>query len=123
MNTIAIEPELYQRVAEVATENQTTADEILAEAVRHYLWEMNNRKISEESKLYRQRHAEIKQQYLGQWIAMRNGAVVDHDADFDTLRQRVHARFRHAPVMMTLVEEEPERVLWRRGFVMEKPLP
>jgi hypothetical protein len=82
MPTVAVEAELYKRVKEAALEHETSVDAILAEAVRRYLWELNRRKISEESKIYRQRHAELKARYLDQYIAMHNGQVVDHDTDF-----------------------------------------
>jgi hypothetical protein len=108
---------------EAALEHKASIDEIITEAVRHYLWELDRRKISEESKIYRQRYAELKAQYLGQYIAMHNGQVVDHDADFLALRQRVHQRFGRTPVMITLVEDVAERTLVRHGFRLETASP
>lgn len=119
MPRIAVEPELYRRVEEASLEQKASIDEILAEAVRHYLWELDRRKISEESEIYRQRHAELSAQYLGQYIAMRKGQVVDHDTDFQTLRQRIRQRFERMPVMITLVEDVAERPLVRHGFRVE----
>ena len=52
-------------------------------------WELDRWKISEESQIYQRRHAELKAQYLGQYIAMHDGQVVDHDNDFVALRERV----------------------------------
>ena len=119
MPTVAVEPELYRRVEEAALEHKASISEILAEAVQRYLWELDRRKISEESKIYRQRHAELKAEYLGQYIAMHNGQVVDHDTDFQTLRQRIRQRFERTPVMITLVEDVAERPLVCHGFRME----
>lgn len=92
---------------------------VLNSAVRRYLWDLDRMKISEESKRYSQQHAKLKVMYLGQDIAMRNGDVVDHDADFDRLRGRVRQKFGHAPIMMTRVEEAAEKVLTRHGFRLE----
>lgn len=119
MPTVMVEPELYERVEEIALQHQAGIDEILAQAVRLYLWELDRRKISEESTIYRQQHAKLKAQYLGQYIAMHHGQVVDHDTDFAQLRQRIRQRFEHTPVMIRLVEEIVERPLIRRGFRME----
>jgi hypothetical protein len=119
MSTVAVEPGLYKRVEEAAVEHKASVDEILNEAIRRYLWELDRRKISEESEIFHRRHAELKAQYLNQYIAMHNGQVVDHDADFSTLRQRVHQRFGHTPVMITLVEDVIERPLTRHGFRLE----
>ena len=123
MPTVAIEPRLYRRVKETALEHKVSIGEILAKSVRLYLWELDRRKISKERRkilrLYRQRYAELKEQYLGQYIAMRNGQVVDHDPDFQTLRQRIRQCFGRTPVMITLVEDVAERPLIRHGFRME----
>ena len=119
MPTIVVEPELYKRFEEAAIEQKASVDEMLDEAVRHYLWELNRRKISEESKRYRQLHAELRAKHLGKYIAMLNGEVVDNDADFQALHQRVRQRFGRKPVMITLVQEAVEPTLTRRGFVME----
>jgi hypothetical protein len=122
MPTVAVESELYNRIEKTAQEQSVNVDEIFSQAIRRYLWELDRRKISEESRIYRQRHAELKEQYLGQYIAMHNGQVVGHDADFSTLHQRIRQRFEHTPVMITLVEEVSEQPLVRHGFRMESNL-
>jgi hypothetical protein len=123
MPTIAVAPELYLRVEEASQEQKTNIGEILNEAIRRYLWELDRRKISEESKIYHQRHAEMKALYLGQYIAMHNGQVVDHDPDFQALHQRIRQQFGRTPVMITLVEDVAERLLVHHSFRMEMPGP
>lgn len=123
MPKITIETDLYDQVEQIAIAQNKRINDLLNEAVRHYLWELDQRKISAESKIYRQHHAELKRQYLGQYIAMHNGEVVDHDADFQALYQRVRQRYGRTPVLMTRVEATPERILVRRGFRMERPEP
>ncbi len=119
MPTVTIESALYQRIEQAAAERQVTPGEILAQALRRYLWELDRRKISDESKAYRRQHAELKGRYLGHYVAMHNGQIVDHDTDFQTLRRRVRQQFGHTPVMITLVEELAEPTLFRRGFRVE----
>lgn len=123
MPTIVVEPELYKRFEEAAIEQKASVDKMLDEAVRYYLWELDRKKISEESKRYRQLHAELRAKHLGKYIAMLNGEVVDNDADFQVLHQRVRQRFGRKPVMITLVQEAAEPTLTRRGFVMETSNP
>jgi Arc/MetJ family transcription regulator len=120
---LVIEPQLYTRVAQAAEEHKIDIDRLLTEAIRRYLWELDRRKISEESLTYQQRHAELKAQYLGQYIAMCDGQVVDHDTDVVALRQRVRLRFGRKPVMITRVEEIAERPLARHGFRTETVQP
>ena len=119
MPTIAIEPALYQRVEQAAIDSQVSTGEIFTQAIRRYLWELDRRKITDESKAYRHQHAELKRRYLGQYIAMHLGQVVDHDVDFQALHQRLRQRFGRTAIMITLVEESAEPTLLRRGFRVE----
>lgn len=119
MPTVAIEPTLYQRVEQAALESQVSTGEMFTQALRRYLWELDRRKIAEESKAYRRQHADLMERYLGQYIAMHKGQVVDHDPDLQTLRQRVRQQFGRTAVMITQVEEVAEPELTRRGFRSE----
>lgn len=114
MPNVTIDPELYQRMQSAG--RNTLPEALVNEAVRRYLWDLDREKISQETSEYRRQHAQIKAAYLGQYIAMRDGQVVDHDADFATLRRRVRQHFGRTPVMMTLVEEQPEVEFTRHGF-------
>ncbi len=114
MPTVTIDPELYQRIQ--AARHNKQPDVLVNEAVRRYLWELDRAIISQETAEYRRQHAQIKASYLGQYIAMHKGQVVDHDSDFATLRQRIRQRFGRTPIMMTHVEELPDPEFTRRGF-------
>jgi hypothetical protein len=111
-----IEAQLYSRIEQAADEQKIGIERILTDALRRYLWELDRRKISAESQVYRRRHAELKAQYQGRYIAMHGGQVVDHDSDVTALRERVRQRFGRRPVMITLVEAVAEPPLIRRGF-------
>jgi hypothetical protein len=118
MQPITVKPELYERVKKAAKAQNTSVDDFLSQGIRYYLWELDRRKISEESKIYHQRHEELKAQYLGMYIAMLEGEVVDHDHDFSALYQRVRQHFGQTAVMITQVKETAELPLTRRGFRM-----
>ena len=119
MPTVAIEPALYQRVEQAAIDSQVSTGEMVTQALRRYLWELDRRKIAAERKVYGRQHAELKDRYLGEYIAMHKGQVVDHDVDFPALRQRVRQRFGRTAVMITRVDEAVEATLVRRGFRLE----
>lgn len=101
MPTVAVEAELYDRIEKAAKKHKADIDELLNQAIRRYLWELDRRKISDESKIYRQQYVELKAKYEGQYIAMHEGQVVDHDPDFEVLYQWVRQQFEHTPVMIT----------------------
>lgn len=116
MPTVAIEPKLFQRLEQAAVESELNTGEMFDQALRRYLWELDRRKIARESNAFRHQHADLKDRYLGRYVAMHNERVVDHDPDFNRLRQRVRERFGHTAVMISLVEEATEPTLVRRGF-------
>lgn len=120
MPTITIDPDLYKRIESIARREHASLPQMLETALRRYIWELDRRKISEEAAAYRHQHATLKKNYLGEYIAMRDGEVVDHDRDFHALRQRVRQKFQHIPVMITLVGDSPEQIISRRGFRVEK---
>lgn len=119
MPKVVVESELYKRIEDAASKYEASTDEMFAEAVRRYLWELERDKISKESAIYRQRHAELKHRYLGQYIAMHNGQIVDHDTEFQALLNRIRKRYGRTPVMITRVEEEARQTFVRHGFSLE----
>lgn len=68
-------------------------------------------------------HAELAEKYLGQYVAIHNGKVVDHDKDFHSLHSRIRQRFGRQPVLLRRVEAEPERVLAFRSPRLERGQP
>jgi hypothetical protein len=120
MPNVSIEPQLYNRIEKAASQQQSSIDQLLDEAVRQYLWEMDRRKISEESRIYRQKHATLKAMYLDKYIAMHEGEVVDHDVEFQPLFQRIREQFGNMPIMIVLVKEDSDSAYVRRGFRQEK---
>ena len=73
-------------------------------------------KIREEATYWYARSAEERQPYLGQYVAVRNKTVVDHDADRRALYLRIQRRFPDTPVL--LVEAE---ALEPREFTILSP--
>jgi glutamyl-tRNA reductase len=114
-----LEEELYERMKEAAQSQQSDPDALLAEAVRRYLWELRRQQISEETTHYRAQHETLQERFLGQYIAMVEGEVIDHDADFLSLRRRVYEQYGNRPVLMTLVRETAVVPQTRHGFQQE----
>ena len=119
MPTITLDQNVYKRLKAAAEEHETTADALLEDAARQYLWEMERQKISEESEMFRQQYPELKEKYLGQYVAMHQGKVVDHDVNEDELWKRVRERYGRTPVLIVRVEETPDRTFTRLGFRYE----
>jgi len=81
---------------------------LLDQAVREYLDRLAEQKIIAESKAFRAMHAELLQQYRGEYVAVHDGKVVDHDEDICALNRRIRARYGHRAVLLQQVTERPE---------------
>src|SRR5688500_11704728 len=103
MSNDLLPPEVLQELEAVAhAENRSVAD-VVNEMIREYVARRHDEKISEESVRFREQHARLFAEYAGQYIAMRAGEVLDHDADLGALHGRVRGQLGNAPILFTLV--------------------
>ncbi|MEA3397766.1 MAG: DUF5678 domain-containing protein [Chloroflexota bacterium] len=57
--------------------------------------------------------SQLVAKYLGNYVAIHNGKVVDHDPDVRTLHLRIRRRYGRAPILLRQVTkdmEQPEMV-------------
>ena len=92
-------------------------------AESHLPWQEVREKIRAEAEAFRSMHAKLAEKYLGQYVAIHNREIVDHDEDFQVLHTRIRQRFGSQPVLLRLVEAEPERVLTFRSPRLERGQP
>ena len=75
----------------------------------------------EEIAAYEAMHAELCQQYLGRYVAIHQGALIDWDPDPIALHKRIRMQFPDKVVLSRKVHQEPERVLHVRSPRLERP--
>lgn len=63
--------------------------------------------VSKEKTAYLQLYPKLKTTYAGQYVAIHNGRLVDHDADYGALFERIDDRFPDRFVWLTRVDDEP----------------
>ena len=108
---VLIQDHMFAELIPIAEQEDKEIEDLVSEALRQYLWEAKERKIDREMEAYRAMHAELKQRFLGEYVAIHNGELVDHDADRRALSRRVRQKYENVAVLITPVEEEPEREL------------
>ena len=113
---VLIPDQVFTELMPVAEQENKKISELINEALRQYLWEAKERKIDREMEAYRTSHGELKQRFLGEYVAIHHGELVDHDADRRALSRRVRQKYGSAAVLIAPVEEEPER-----EFLMRSP--
>ena len=114
MDTIVIRPDLYKALEQSAQREARAVSDIVNEAVEYYLREQQRAKLNREILAYEALHPELKQKYLGQWVAMHNQALVDHDSDRVALYRRIRAKYGRTAVLLRRVTEQPHEELWLR---------
>lgn len=123
MTTVTLQPDLMERVEQIAADQSISSDELLEVAVRAYIRQVERDRIKVEADAFHKMHAMLAEQHLGQYVAIFQGQLVDYDSDFQSLHTRIRQRYAREPVLLRRVETRPERELVFRSPRLEQPAP
>lgn len=117
--TLNLPDPVYQQAQRIAQTTQRDVDEVLTEALARTFQPFpineNRPAMLREIEAYKAMHPQLVQHYLGQYVAVHQGRVVDHDVDPIALLSRVKAQYPNQVVLRRKVEEQPETVLHFRS--------
>jgi hypothetical protein len=108
-HSVLVPDQVLAELVPIAEQEDKEVSELVNEALRRYLWEVKERKIDREMEAYRTMHAELKQRFLGEYVAIHHGELIDHDTDRHALSRRVRQKYGSVAVLITPVEDDPER--------------
>jgi hypothetical protein len=108
-HTIQLEPEITAQIEAL----QDTLNEDLKpvishvanDAVRTLLDQINERKLEDEQIAFTQLHPQLVETYLGQFVALHEGKLIDADTNERALYIRAHRRYPHTAVGIFPVRE------------------
>jgi len=106
-NMITLQPELIEQVRWIVESERVTIEDFVNEAVRERLERLEDQKLETEARAFERMHPQLVEQYLGQFVAVHDGQVVDADVDFEALFLRLQKRFGDIPVLIRLVGVKP----------------
>lgn len=117
--TVTIPQAVYDRVKQLAIlRNQKVAD-LLAEAIALVEADMatpsDEQRMAREEAAYQTMYDELKTKYAGEYVAIFNGQLIDHDSDELALLRRLDAQYTDDIVLMRKVSAEPEPDLRMRS--------
>lgn len=126
MSQITLPDKTVEKLEQFASSQGTNATEILLKLVEDYLADHmptqplsshdgRFAKIEAEQKRYEAIHATLLNLYSGQYIAMHDGEVVDHDFDRVGLSRRVRSRYGSIPLLIVQVRDEPRLTIYVRS--------
>lgn len=107
MSTVALRDDLRETLEKSAEQESRSVDDIVNEAVGLYLRERQRAKLDKEISAYEAMHPELQQKYLGQWIAVHDQKLVDHDPNGVALYQRIRAKYGKTSVLIRQVARQP----------------
>ena len=110
MIELALSDETVTQVRKLAAQVGEQPEALVERAVRQYLRAETQRAIHHEAEAFRAQHAELLSKYLGRYVAMYQGQVVDDDVDQVALLARVELEYPDLPVLIAQVQSEPEEI-------------
>lgn len=113
---------LIERIQHVADETNRDAIQVVEEAVEAYLDQLEQEKIHKETKAFWAMQLDLMSRYAGEFVAMHQGQVVDHDPDVVRLERRVAEQYGETAVLIAPVNRAPRRDLSTVSFRLD-PLP
>lgn len=123
---INLPAELYARVRQIAERKQQDVDQVIADLLDEAVASAEDADMSRteakrdpaverEKRAYIAMHPTLVQDYLGKYVAIHGGELVDFDDDFSALLKRIERAYPNTFVWLTKVGPEPIRTIVHRS--------
>jgi hypothetical protein len=109
MATIELPRQLLNPLEQLATQQGSSVESLLADVIADYLREQRHEQLLQEMDRFRAQHDQLKEQYVGQFIGMVDGRVLDHDPDGGVLYRRLRQQYGDLPILIVQVKNTPEQ--------------
>jgi hypothetical protein len=117
---LTIPDEIYQRAERVAYQTDQDMNELVAESLAMSLPVLEERtpdpEVQLEAEAFRRLHPTLRQNYPGEYVAIFQQRLIDHDPDLSALFKRIEERYPDTFVIVRPVREEPEIVYQDRSI-------
>ena len=116
--TLTIPQSLYQQAERIAHARRQKIADVLAEAlalVEAVAEDDEEAKMAQEEVAYEAMYAELWTKYAGEYVAIYQGQLIDHDPAELALLQRLNTQYPNEIVLMKQVRPLPEPVLHFRS--------
>jgi hypothetical protein len=122
--TLTIPENIYQEAKQQANRQHLSIEAVVSQRLRQ-LWQTTpesdtptelltpeEQLMWQEMEAYKALHPRLVKQYLGQYVAIYQGKLVDHDWDEEALMRRRLQNYPDAVVLVDQVELEPQHELY-----------
>ncbi len=112
---LTIPDELFDQARRLAKVKKQDVSDLLVDSIVLEKSTSEDDPVERERQAYLSLHEQLKEKYPGEYVAIYQGKLVDHDADGVALSSRINKKYPHDFVLMRKVEPEPERILYFRS--------
>ena len=106
---VPIDAKLAESLQQVAAEHGQPLETVMNDLAQNYLREERHAQLLAEMDRFRAKHGELLTQFKGEYIGMRNGEVLDHDADGGQLHRHLRQKYGGLAALIAQVTESPEQ--------------
>ena len=111
LTTITLKPEMAEQINQMADSNRVPVEDFVESILQKEIREFRREKIRAEAKAFDEQKASLLERYRGEYVAVHEGKMIDHDLSLGALHLRMYAKLGRIPVLLKRVTEEPDRVL------------
>ncbi len=111
MYAIKLDDKTAKALNWLAKRRHANPDALAVEAIEEKIRAETQRALAQEAGAFRKMHPQLLADISGEYAAIYQGALVDHDRDIVALLQRIEERFPGEPVLVRQVREEVEPVI------------
>lgn len=122
--TLSVPEDIYWQVERVASATRRDVVDVMLDTLAHAFtpYPENPKRAAMKTEIagYEAMHAELVKRFLGQYVAIYQGRLVDQDADPVALHRRITANYAGKVVLSRKVQQEAAPVLHMRSPRLER---
>jgi F0F1-type ATP synthase membrane subunit b/b' len=104
MSKIILGEPLASQIRQEANAQGVDIEKYLESVLQHHRFHGQQAKVAAEAEWWSLQTDEVKSRYAGEFVAIHQQAVIDHDKDEDTLRKRIRSNFGKTAILLTPAE-------------------
>jgi hypothetical protein len=118
--TVTIPQHLYERVQRIARRQYRDVNEVASEILEQSILPLENGlnttpEREREKEAFHRLHGSLLKRYAGEYVAIYNGKMIDHDKDRTVLLNRIDTQYPDQFVLIRPVKSEPEIIYEHRS--------
>lgn len=108
---IGLDEKTSQDLEQIARMRAIEPETLAREAIRSFLRTEAQQVLEREARAFREMHPELLKTMPGEFVAVHQGRVIDHDEDQLALYGRIEDAYPGQPILLRQVRAEPEQTI------------